>query len=180
MSERVTLPTVESMSPEQAAVYERFQSNLTRALLLTKNSAGAHLALGATFTVGLLSDLLREVIVLRVAALRDSEFERALHYPLALAAGLSADEIDTIENGRCDEMPADRAALVRYVDDCIMWHKAGDEAFWGLHEYFTENEIAETTHLAGHAAMTAMFLASLEIPLDEKLASWSRLTELQR
>jgi alkylhydroperoxidase family enzyme len=131
MTERVTLPEVETMSPEQAAVYERFQSNLTRALLLTKNSAGAHLALGATFTVGLLSDLLREVVVLRVAALRDSDFERALHYPLALKAGLDEDEIEAIEKGRFDGMPADRAALVRYVDDCIQLHKAGEEAFWG-------------------------------------------------
>ncbi|MFE4973485.1 carboxymuconolactone decarboxylase family protein [Kitasatospora sp. NPDC056651] len=179
MTERVTLTEVADMTPEQHEVYEKFQSNLTRALLLTKGSAGPHLALGGSFTVGLLSLLDREVIVLRVAKLRDSEFERVLHYPLAVKAGLTDAEIEAIEEGRFDEMPASRAALVRYVDDCILLHKAGHDAFWGLREHYSQNEIAEVTHLAGHSAMTAMFLASLDIPIDEGIASWGRLTEVK-
>jgi alkylhydroperoxidase family enzyme len=175
----VTLTEVEDMTPEQAAIYERFQSNLTRALLLTKGSAAPHLALGASFTLGLLPLLLREVIVLRVAKLRDSDFERALHYPLALQAGLTEAEIDAVEYGRYEEMAPDRAALVGYVTECTTDHKASAEAFWTLREHFSQNEIAEVTHLAGHAMMTAMYLASLEIPLDEKFASWSRLAELR-
>ncbi|MFE2226105.1 carboxymuconolactone decarboxylase family protein [Streptomyces kronopolitis] len=179
MTSRVALTELADMTDEQRVVYEKFQSNLTRALLLTKNSAAAHLALGATFTVGLLSLLDREVIVLRVAKLRDSEFERMLHYPLARKAGLNETEIKAIEDGLLDEMPPSRAALVRYVTDCMLEHKASEEAFWALHEHYSQNEIAEVTHLAGHSAMTAMFLASLDIPLDEGIASWGRLTEVQ-
>ncbi|WP_328312648.1 carboxymuconolactone decarboxylase family protein [Streptomyces sp. NBC_00442] len=179
MTSRVTLTEVADMTPEQQAVYEKFQSNLTRALLLTKGSAAPHLALGGSFTVGLLSLLDREVIVLRVAKLRDSEFERLLHYPLALKAGLSEAEIHAIEEGLFDELPPSRAALVRYVDDLMLLHKAGEEAYWALREHYSQNEIAEVTHLAGHSAMTAMYLASLEIPLDEGVASWGRLTEVQ-
>ncbi|RSS15081.1 carboxymuconolactone decarboxylase family protein [Streptomyces sp. WAC08401] len=179
MPTRVTLTEVADMTPEQRAVYEKFESNLTRALLLTKNSAAAHLALGGTFTVGLLSLLDREVIVLRVAKLRDSEFERLLHYPLARKAGLDDTEIKAIEEALYDELPAERAALVRYVTDCMVDHKASEEAYWGLRAYYSQNEIAEATHLAGHSAMTAMYLASLDIPLDESIASWGRLTEVQ-
>ncbi|WP_037855496.1 carboxymuconolactone decarboxylase family protein [Streptomyces sp. NRRL S-340] len=179
MAPRVTLTEVADMTPEQRAVYEKFQSNLTRALLLTKDSAAAHLALGATFTVGLLGLLDREVIVLRVAKLRDSEFERLLHYPLAKKAGLDDAEIQAIEEGRYDEMPASRAALVRYVTDCMVDHRASEEAFRALREHYSQNEIAEVTHLAGHSAMTAMYLASLDIPLDEGIASWGRLTEVR-
>ncbi|MER7674464.1 hypothetical protein ABTY61_39210 [Kitasatospora sp. NPDC096128] len=179
MTDRVTLTDVADMTPAQREVYEKFQSNLTRALLLTKGSAGPHLALGGSFTVGLLSLLDREVIVLRVAKLRDSEFERLLHYPLAVKAGLTDAEIEAIEEGRFEEMPPSRAALVRYVDDCMLEHKAGHDAFWGLREHYSQNEVAEVTHLAGHSAMTAMFLASLEIPLDQDIASWGRLTEVE-
>ncbi|MFE6467930.1 carboxymuconolactone decarboxylase family protein [Streptomyces rochei] len=179
MPTRVTLTEVADMTPEQRAVYEKCESNLTRALLLTKNSAAAHLALGGTFTVGLLSLLDREVIVLRVAKLRDSEFERLLHYPLARKAGLDDTEIKAIEEALYDELPAERAALVRYVTDCMVDHKASEEAYWGLRAYYSQNEIAEATHLAGHSAMTAMYLASLDIPLDEGIASWGRLTEVQ-
>lgn len=176
---RVTLTEVADMTPQQLAVYEKFQSNLTRALLLTKNSAAAHLALGATFTVGLLSLLDREVVVLRVARLRDSEFERLLHLPLAKQAGLDDTEIKAIEEGRYDELPPARAALVRYVTDCTVDHKASAEAFFALREHYSQHEIAEITHLAGHSAMTAMYLASLDIPLDEGIASWGRLTEVR-
>ncbi|MFD0056900.1 carboxymuconolactone decarboxylase family protein [Streptomyces sp. NPDC127168] len=175
---RVTLTEVADMAPEQLAVYEKFQSNLTRALLLTKNSAAAHLALGGTFTVGLLSLLDREVVVLRVAALRDSEFERLLHYPLAKKAGLDDAEIKAIEEGIYDQLPPARGALVRYVTDCMVDHRASEEAWFALREHYSQNEIAEITHLAGHSAMTAMYLASLDIPLDEGVASWGRLTEV--
>lgn len=176
---RVTLTEVPDMTPDQLAVYEKFQSNLTRALLLTKNSAAAHLALGGTFTVGLLSLLDREVVVLRVARLRDSEFERLLHYPLAKKAGLEDTEIKAIEEGLYDQLPPARAALVRYVTECMVDHRASEEAFFALREHYSQNEIAEITHLAGHSAMTAMYLASLDIPLDEGIASWGRLTEVQ-
>lgn len=180
MSERVTLTEVEDMTPEQTAVYERFQSNLTRALLLTKGSAAPHLALGASFTLGLLPLLLREIVVLRVAALRDSAMERAIHYPLALQAGMTEAEIDAVEQGRYEEMSPDRAALVRYVSECTIDHRASAAAFHALREHYSQNEIAELTHLAGHAMMTAMYLASLDIPLDEQHASWGRLAELRQ
>jgi alkylhydroperoxidase family enzyme len=177
---RVTLTEVADMTPEQRAVYEKFESNLTRSLLLTKNSAAAHLALGGTFTVGLLSLLDREVVVLRVAKLRDSEFERLLHYPLAKKAGLDDTAIKAIEDGLYDELPDSRAALVRYVTECMVDHRASAESFFALREHYSQNEIAEITHLAGHSAMTAMYLASLDIPLDEGIASWGRLTEVQK
>ncbi|MYR03360.1 MULTISPECIES: carboxymuconolactone decarboxylase family protein [unclassified Streptomyces] len=176
---RVVLTEVDDMTPEQHAVYEKFQSNLTRALLLTKDSAAAHLALGGTFTVGLLSLLDREVVVLRVAHLRDSEFERFLHYPLAHKAGLDDDAIKAIETADYTQLPASRAALVRYVTECMEDHKASAEAFFALREFYSQNEIAEITHLAGHSAMTAMYLASLDIPIDEGIASWGRLTEVR-
>lgn len=172
---RVTLTPIDEMTVAQREVYDKFQSNLTRALLLTKQSAAPHLALGAAFTQGLLSDLDREVIVLRVAALRDSAFERSLHLHLALKAGLTADDINDIENGFVTRMPTGRAALVQYVDDCILQHAASDGSFTELSRFYTQNEIAEITHLAGHAALTAMYLASLQIPLDDDIASWDNL-----
>lgn len=180
MTQRVTLTEVDDMTPDQAAVYQRFQSNLTRALLLTKGSAAPHLALGASFTTGLLPLQLREIVVLRVAKLRDSAFERALHHPLAVESGLSEAEIEAVEEGRYGEMAPDRAALVQYVTECTVEHAASATAFQALREHLSQNEIAEVTHLAGHAMLTAMYLASLDIPLDARLASWSRLAELQQ
>lgn len=175
---RVDLPPVESLTDEQRAVYDRFQSNLVRALLLTKKSAAPHLDLGAAFTDGLLSDLDREVIVLRVAYLRNSAFERHLHLHLALKAGLTPEDIAGIEGGFIAKMPEQRAALIRYVDDCILQHAASEGSFTELRRFYSVSEVAEVTHLAGHAALTAMYLASLQIPLDDDIASWDNLADV--
>ncbi|TFH90269.1 carboxymuconolactone decarboxylase family protein [Vibrio ouci] len=175
---RVDLIPVENMSDKQKHVYEKFPSNLTRALLLTKCSAGPHLALGGAITQGYLNDFEREIIVMRVAKLVDSEFERLIHYPLAIKAGLSEKEIDDIERANYQDMPPKRQAMVRYISECILEGKASASSFRQLNEFYTQGEIADATHLAGHCWMTAMYLSSLDIPLDENLASWSRLTEL--
>jgi alkylhydroperoxidase family enzyme len=176
--QRVTLTDPAEMTTDQRHVYDRFPSNLARALLLTKASAGPHFALGASFTTGLISFIDREALVMRVAKLLESEFERMIHYPLSLKAGLTESEIDDIEAGRFDNMDKKRRALIQYVSECTLEHKASAEAFWALREFYSQNEIAEITHLAGHAAMTAMYLASLDIPLDEHETSWGRLNEL--
>lgn len=174
----VDLPEVSLMSHDQLEVYQKFPSNLTRALLLTKGSAAAHLALGATFTQGYLSNLEREVIVMRVAKILESDFERMIHYPLAIKAGLSKTEIDDIENANYAAMEPKRQAMVRYVSECTKERKASPQAFKELNKFYSQGEIADATHLAGHCAMTAMYLDSLAVPLDQQETSWDRLNEL--
>ncbi len=174
----VDLPEVADMTKDQLEVYQKFPSNLTRALLLTRGSAGPHLALGASFTSGYLSSLEREVIVMRVAKILDSAFERFIHYPLALKAGLTEPEIDDIEHANYSNMDPRRSAMVRYVSECTIERKASPEAFKKLNEFYSLGEIADATHLAGHCAMTAMYLDSLAVPLDTQETSWDRLTEL--
>ncbi|MFT2791332.1 carboxymuconolactone decarboxylase family protein [Serratia sp. T13T92] len=174
----VQLKDVKDFTPEQLSIYEKFPSNLTRSLLLTKCSAGPHLALGGAITKGYLNDYEREIIVMRVAKLVGSEFERLIHYPLAIKAGLSKQEISDIENGNYYAMPPRRQAMVHYITECIDDGKASPAAFRKLNEFYSQGEIADATHLAGHCWMTAMYLSSLDIPLDEQETSWVRLTEL--
>lgn len=174
----VKLTEVQDMTQEQLSVYEKFPSNLTRGLLLTKCSAGPHLALGGALTKGYLNDYEREIIVMRVAKLINSEFERIIHYPLAIKAGLTEQEINDIENGNYEAMDSRRKAMMKYITECILDGKASISSFRSLNEFYSQGEIADATHLAGHCWMTAMYLASLDIPLDEQETSWSRLTEL--
>ncbi|MBD2816902.1 hypothetical protein ID850_19770 [Xenorhabdus sp. Flor] len=71
-----------------------------------------------------------------------------------------------------------RKAMVKYITECILAGKASAASFRNLNKFYSQGEIADATHLAGHCWMTAIYLASLDIPLDEKETSWSRLTEL--
>ncbi|SHF55128.1 carboxymuconolactone decarboxylase family protein [Vibrio gazogenes] len=174
----VELKKISEMSKEELSVYDKFPSNLTRGLLLTKCSAGPHLALGGALTQGYLNDYEREIIVLRVAKLVNSDFERIIHYPLAIKAGLTEKEIDDIENANYSNMSENRVSMLKYITECILQGSASVESFKELNKYYTQGEIADATHLAGHCWMTAMYLSSLNIPLDETETSWDKLTEL--
>ena len=70
--------------------------------------------------------------------------------------------------------------MVKYITECIENTKASPSAFRSLNGFYSQGEIADATHLAGHCWMTAMYLASLAIPLDTQEASWDRLTELNK
>ncbi|OBL02337.1 hypothetical protein A5646_18455 [Mycobacterium sp. 1245499.0] len=115
-----------------------------------------------------LSDRQRELVILRVAALTRSEFERVQHEPMARVAGCTdaevaaaldlARDLDTV-------FAPDTAALLRFVDDVVA--SFGDPAaVEGVQPHFTDDQIATFTLLVGHYVMTAMFLKTTDVPLD--------------
>ena len=96
---RIRLPDVSSMSNEQKKQYDRFPSNLVRALLVTTSSTKGYISLGASFPAGQLADKDREMVILRIGALSKSAYERMQHLPLARKAGWTDEEIGKLENG---------------------------------------------------------------------------------
>lgn len=115
-----------------------------------------------------LPERLRELVILRVAALTQSTFERAQHEPMARAAGCTDDEVAAALNlegdlGTC--FAPDTASLLRFVDDVVAGY--GDPAaVEGVQPHFTDDQIASFTLLIGHYVMTAMFLKTTDVPLD--------------
>ena len=68
------------MAPEEKAQYDRFPSNLTRALLLVdRRLAEAAPNLANALRASPLDERLREAVILRVAALHGSAYERMQH-----------------------------------------------------------------------------------------------------
>ena len=167
---RIRLPDVSSMNHEQKEQYDRFPSNLVRALLLTTCSAKGYIALGASFPAGKLADRDREMVILRVGALSQSAYERMQHLPLARKAGWTDEDIEKMENGTPDgEREKD---ILAFVDECVRNVRVSSDTFRRTRQYFDEMQIAELTLMIGHYMMTARFLETLEVDLDESATPW--------
>lgn len=115
-----------------------------------------------------LPERLRELVILRVAALTQSTFERVQHEPMARAAGCADAEVAAAVDLARDldtALPPDTAALLRFVDHVVASY--GDPAaVVDVHPHFTDDQIATFTLLIGHYVMTAMFLKTTDVPLD--------------
>jgi hypothetical protein len=78
---RIDIPSVERMSVPDRRQYNRFPSNLVRALLKTRGCTPGYLDLGFALIDANVDTRRRELVILRVAALSDSAYERMQHLP---------------------------------------------------------------------------------------------------
>jgi alkylhydroperoxidase family enzyme len=164
---RIDIPTPDCMSGPDRRQYNRFPSNLVRALLKTRGCTTGYLDLGFALIDANVDTKRRELIILRVGALSDSAYERMQHLPPARKAGWSDQDITAIETGQADQLnPAD-SALLRFVDECVRNVRVSDRTFDEIRKFLTEEEIAEATLLVGYYMMTARFLETLKVDLDD-------------
>ena len=167
------LPLVDpaTMTPQQRSQYDRFPSNLTRALLLTEHPLSTALPnLANALRAATLDAIQREAVILRVASLSGSAYERMQHLGEARKAGWSDDDIEAIEGGR----PPDRVAnLLAFVDEVVRSGDATDEAFVKVQETMAAGDIATVLLLIGHYMMVARFVTVLRVELDPQPGDWS-------
>ena len=161
------------MTPEQRSQYDRFPSNLTRALLLTESRLASALPnLANALRASGLNAKIREGAILRVAALHASAFERMQHFGEAQKAGWTDAEIAAIESGDPSEMLGDFVTIIRFVDECVAAPRVSDATFARARELLSDRDIATLILLVGHYMMVARFLGTLDIDLDPAPSSW--------
>ncbi len=172
---RISLAEPSELDGAKELQFKRFPANLTRALLRTSNSTEAYLSLGASFAKSRLSPMDRELAILRVGALSASAYERMQHLPIARRIGWGDDQISAIENGDQAALGPRYGTLLRFVDECVQHVRVSDPVFDAVREFLGEEELAEITLLIGHYMMTARFLETLDVPLDEEATDWTQL-----
>ncbi|WAC54568.1 carboxymuconolactone decarboxylase family protein [Gordonia sp. SL306] len=111
-----------------------------------------------------LSTRQRELLILRVAHLRQAAYEWAQHVILADRAGVSADEIERVADGpdATGWSPADRA-LVASVDQLLNEGTIRDETWTALARDMDEQQLMDVVFTVGCYAMLAMALRSFGI-----------------
>ncbi len=171
---RVPLIRVEDMTPEQREQYDRFPSNLSRGLLLTeKRLASALPNLANALRTSGLDPKLREAVILRVAALSSSAYERMQHLEQAKKAGWTPAEIAAIEAGDFSGALSEFAPVLRFTDECVAVPRVSDAVFAEIKGMLSDREIATVILLIGHYMMVARFVGILDIDLDPKPDSWT-------
>lgn len=111
---------------------------------------------------------LRELTILRVATLSQSEYEWVQHVPVAQQMGVSQEQIDAIPTWEQSSCFSDKErSVLRYIDEVAQDIKVKDETFNALRSYLSEREVVELTFVIGCWGMLARVLVALEVDLDE-------------
>ena len=172
---RVRLIEKEQAPPEVKEIFQKIEDNGARILNLYKVAAHSPkvflnlIRLGNSVIGRMeLSPRLREIVILRVANLADSEYEWAQHTPVALQVGVTQKQLDAIPDWRnSSEFSNEERAVLQYTDEVAQNVKVIDRTFNMLKSYFNEQIIVELTITIGYYGMLARLLVPLRVEVDE-------------
>ena len=114
---------------------------------------------------------LNEFAILIIGRQWRSQVEWFAHAPLAAKAGLSADIIAELKEGkRPSKMAEDEAAVYDFVNELTTTQKVSDETYARTKKVFNDQQIVDLTAVAGSYMTVAMMLAMAEqtVPPDKE------------
>jgi alkylhydroperoxidase family enzyme len=135
------------------------------ALARAFNTFNGHVLFATT-----LSERARELLVLRVAAVRQAEYEWAQHAVLAADAGLSPEDISRIAEGpnALGWLPLDRA-MVSAVDELLSGARVVDSTWEVLAHELDAKQLMDLVFTVGAYDLLAMAFRSFGVELDADL-----------
>ena len=107
-----------------------------------------------------LDAMVREAVVLTVAALFDCQFERHAHEKLARDAGV---DVDAILSGRTDRLRDDARVAVELARGLVMDHRIPDDLFARAREHWDEPALLDLIALVGYYMFLAAVLNGFEV-----------------
>ncbi|MFF4602940.1 carboxymuconolactone decarboxylase family protein [Streptomyces sp. NPDC001339] len=178
---RITLRDPVTMTPRERELYDLFPINLVRAMLVADpDITEAFLRQGNALQNSALSPVLRELTILRVAALTGCDYERHHHSPRAKQVGASDKEISAVTAGDLSALDPTQAALLRYAEECVTKGKADVETFEAARTALGDSGVATATMLIGHYVLNAIFAENLEVDIDQQPPDWSQADKKSR
>jgi alkylhydroperoxidase family enzyme len=115
----------------------------------------------------------RELLVLRVAAVRDSDYEWKQHVIQGIDAGLTREEIDRIAEGPgAAGWSARDGAMVAAVDELIADARISDGTWATLSAELDVHQLMDLVFTVGNYEILAMAFRTFGVPMDEDLRNW--------
>jgi 4-carboxymuconolactone decarboxylase len=124
---------------------------------------GWNALLGAIRERTALPAALRELVILRVAALNGAEYEWEAHEPVARAAGVEDAQLAAVRAGDLAPFAPGVRAAIAYTDAMTREIRVAQPVFDALHEHFDQREVVELTATIGTYNLVSRFLVALEI-----------------
>ncbi|MGN5519093.1 carboxymuconolactone decarboxylase family protein [Halopseudomonas sp. Lyrl_26] len=117
----------------------------------------------------------REIIVLRMGWLSQSEYEFAHHVAIGKQVGLSDADIHRIVSGAdATNLPPFDAALIRAVDELNDDSFISDQTWKVLSGKYNTQQMIDLVFLAGHYKLVSMTLNSLGVQLEDSYKEFLR------
>jgi len=115
-----------------------------------------------------LSPKLRELAILRVAALCGARYEWVQHVPIAKHTGVSDAQVTALERGAIDAacFDASERAVLRLAGELVEGVRAEDKTFADVAQRFSPQEIVELILTTGYYRMLATLMETAAIDLD--------------
>jgi len=116
-----------------------------------------------------LDDRLRELVIMRVAALTGCDYVWKVHeMQYAAPAGVTPQQVEALRDWRKSGVYGGKeSALLAYVDAMTRDVAVPDAIFDGMRKHFSEREILELTVLIGAYNMQTRLLRALDIQPDK-------------
>jgi len=129
---------------------------------------------------GLLSAELREIVILRVGYLRDSDYEVVNHLRVAKLIGMAPERVAALVPGEAQDAftPQERAVL-RFVDEVVRDGGASAGAFEAVAAFMSPAELIELTVVIGVYTMVSQICATFDIEAEEVPIADTGLEDMQ-
>ena len=146
--------------------------NINRVMAHAENSVRHFMRMGnSLLTQAKLDARLRELAILRVAALCSSRYEWYQHEILAREVGVPGDQIEAVKNNPESPVFSElERAVLRYAGEVTQNVKSSDEAFDHLTRFLSHQELVELTLTIGFYNMVARFLENTEVQIEDSQA----------
>ena len=115
-----------------------------------------------------LSPRQRELLILRIAYLCQSDYEWQHHVERGLLAGLSQVDIECVKQG--SDVPgwtADEAALLAAADQCFNDLCIQKESLQQLNQHFSAQQQLDITVTVGMYLILAMIIKTYDVPMED-------------
>jgi 4-carboxymuconolactone decarboxylase len=112
-----------------------------------------------------LTPRLSEFVILMAARSWSQQYEWAVHYPIAIKAGVTPEVARAIaERRRPEGMTAEEATLYDFCDELMRTQAVGDAAYARMVATFGEPGVVDTVGIVGYYTMIAMMLNTARTP----------------
>jgi alkylhydroperoxidase family enzyme len=116
----------------------------------------------------------RELLILRVAHVRQSPYEWAQHVYQAGVVGISAEEVQRVRTApQGDEWSALERALLAAADELLAQARIGDATYAVLSAELDTQQLMDVVFTVGAYEVFAMALRTFDVELDEDLRPFS-------
>ncbi len=169
---RIPYPDLADLHPRVREAFETLPAhlNIFRMLAHAERNFEPFLRLGGTILARQKLDAkLREQAILRVAALSNARYEWVQHVPIAERAGVNADQIKALEEGRIEGrcFDATETLVLQFVTEVVENVRASDATLAAVGQRLSHREIVELVLAVGFYMLVARLLETTGVDLEE-------------